>query len=140
MGAGLLTAAAAVLGVVTFTSGPQDSGSNPQAVDAPTTPSSPRPLALYGDQVSLNPSQLRETMRAKQYGPLADPQKLVGCLQANGVNNAKPLGAREITLNGRPGELLILSSGKIGEFRLLTVGPECGPGNPATIANTTFGG
>ena len=48
--------------------------------------------------------------------------------------------AREITLDGQRALLLVLPGGEIGQFRLLAVGPECGPGNPATLSDATFGG
>jgi hypothetical protein len=140
LGAGLLAAAAAVTGVVVLTTGTMGTRTNEEAAGPPPAPSAPPPLALQGDQVTLSGAQFSEALGAKQYGALSDPQKLIGCLQANGVKSGKPMGAREITLNGRPAELLILPAGKIGEFRLLTVGPECGPGTPATISDSMFGG
>lgn len=141
IGAGLLTAAAAVVGVVTFTSVPHSTtADNPQTIDLPATRDSAQPLTLTGDKITLTPAQLREAMHAKQYGPLSDPQKLIGCLQANGVDSGKPLGAREILLNGKPAQLLILSTGKIGQFQLIAVGPGCGPGRPDTISTSTYGG
>lgn len=137
-GVGLLTAAAAVVGVMTVTSTPQNTtaDNNPQAV----SPGSARPLALSGDKVVLSPAEFHEALRSRQYGPLTEPPRLADCLHANGIQHQKPLGAREIVLNEKPAELLILSTGKIGQFRLLAVGPECAAGNPATISNGTFGG
>jgi hypothetical protein len=144
-GAGLLTAAAAVLGIVVIASTTLSTdGSNNQAASPPApvrVPGSPVPLALQGGQVNLDRTQFTEVLKSDQYAhTLADPKKLVSCLQANGVTSGKPMGAREVTLDGRPAQLFILPGGTIGKFRLLTVGPDCGPGSPSTISDTTFGG
>lgn len=144
--AAVATAAAAVLGVTIL--GPMLTGgddSSQQAGEAPSPPSSGSPsgsppLALQGGEATLTPDQFSEVMRSDQLGALADPERLLGCLRANGVDGGTPIGARSVTLDGTPAQLLILPSGTIGQFRLLTVGVDCGPGNPATISDTTFGG
>ncbi|QUH06518.1 hypothetical protein HUO13_37130 [Saccharopolyspora erythraea] len=138
-GAGVLAAAAAVAGIVVFSVG---GGPYENAAQPPSGTSSGRPPLAFQGEVSLSPAQFSEALNGeKQYAAaLADPAKLVGCLQANGVQGSNPLGAREVTLDGRPAQLLILSSGEIGRFRLLTVGTDCGPGNPATLSDTAFGG
>ncbi|MCI2423586.1 hypothetical protein MOQ72_39895 [Saccharopolyspora sp. K220] len=139
LGAGLVGVAAAAAAVV-FSVLPSTQPSSNQAQPGPTIGTAP-PLALQGEQVRITGEQLGELLKAEQYSSaLADPQRLIGCLQANGINGGKPLGAREITLNGRPAQLLVLPGGGLGKFRLLAVGPECGPGNPATISDSTFGG
>lgn len=144
--AALATAAAAVLGIAIL--GPLLTGgddSSQQAGQAPSpppsgSPSGPPPLALQGGEATLTPGQFSEVMRSDQLGALAEPERLLGCLQANGVDSDTPIGARSVTLDGTPAQLLILPAGTIGQFRLLTVGVDCGPGNPATISDTTFGG
>lgn len=137
-GAGLIAAAAAVTGVVVFSSLP--SGSDEQAAAPPQAepPAQEAPLALR--DARLDPQQFQEVLNSDQLGALSDPGKLIGCLQANGVSSGNPMGSRQVTIGGKPGQMLVLATGEIGEFRLLTVGPECGPGNPATIADSTFGG
>ncbi|RCW47219.1 hypothetical protein DFQ14_101565 [Halopolyspora algeriensis] len=145
--AGLVATAAAVLGaVVVATSLPGGSDTQPRAATAPPETSSgsgrteQTPLALRGDGLGLNGEQFAAVLGSEQYTGLSDPSRLPGCLQANGVSHVRPLGAREITLNGQDVQLLVLPTGRAGEFRLLAVGPECGPGQPATIADTVFGG
>ncbi|QGK71898.1 hypothetical protein GIY23_22470 [Allosaccharopolyspora coralli] len=141
--AALATAAAAVLGVAIL--GPMLTGgddTSQQAGEAPPpsgSPSGPPPLALQGGEARLTPGQFSEVMRSDQLGALTEPERLLGCLQANGVDSGTPIGARSVTLDGTPAQLLILPAGAIGQFRLLTVGVDCGPGNPATISDTTFG-
>jgi hypothetical protein len=139
-GLGLLATAAAVVGIVVVASTAPNTV--PEAAGPP--PASPQarpPLALTGSQVRLDRAQLTDVLHSHQYSPaLSDAQALQACLQANGVNNAKPLGAREVTLDGRPAQLMILPTTTIDRFRLIVVGPDCGPGNPATISDNTFGG
>ncbi|MEB3370727.1 anti-sigma factor [Saccharopolyspora mangrovi] len=144
IGAGLVGVAAAAAAVV-FAVLPGTSQNNTAQPPAPTdtrpSGSQGAPLALTGDQVTLDGKQFSQVMSSDQYvSTLADPQQLIGCLQANGVQGGKPMGAREITLNGRPAQLLILPGGSLGQFRLLAVGPDCSRGNPSTISNSTFGG
>ncbi|SDP75732.1 hypothetical protein SAMN04487905_108151 [Actinopolyspora xinjiangensis] len=145
-GSGLVAAAAAVLAVVLVTSpGEQpgedradDTGAGPPAASDPSDP----PLALTGERATLNGRQLRAVLSSsEQYAaPLEDPRRLLRCLQANGVSDSDPMGAQRITFNGEPAQLMVLSTGKVGQFRLLTVGTDCGPGNPATMSDTLIGG
>lgn len=145
IGAGLVgvaAAAAAVVFAVLPGSGGDDNTAQPPVPTA-TQPGAGHnaPLALAGDQVTLDGQQFSQVMTSDQYvSTLADPQQLIGCLQANGVRDGKPMGAREITLNGEPAQLLILPGGGLGKFRLLAVGTDCGPGNPSTVSDSTFGG
>jgi hypothetical protein len=141
-GAGLLAAAAAVVGVAVLSPAllNNNTGDDQRAVAEIPQITGPPPLAFQGNTVSLNRNQFNEVLNSDQLGALSNPQKLISCLQANGVNSGKPMGARTVTLNGRTAQLLLLSNGKIGQFRLLTVGPDCGTGNPATISDSTFGG
>lgn len=138
-GAGIMAAVAAVAGVVVLASTQLGSGSN-QLATGPIASTTPSALALHGEDATLNPRQFSEIRRSQEYGALSDPEKLIGCLRANGITGGKPIGAQKVTLDGRPAELLILPSGKIGQFRVLAVGEQCGPGNPATLSTSTFGG
>ncbi|RKT84404.1 hypothetical protein SAMN05421805_103335 [Saccharopolyspora antimicrobica] len=142
LGAGMVGVAAAAAAVVFSVLPNNTESSTPQAQQPPSpAPSSKPPLALQGGQVSLNGQQFADALNSSQYlGSLSDPQQLLGCLQANGVTSGKPLGAREITLDGKPAQLMVLPAGALGEFRLLTVAPDCGPDNPAKISDSTFGG
>jgi hypothetical protein len=137
----LLTAAAAVLGAVVIASTTLKTTDTDQAAGPSEITESPSPLVLQGSQVRLDQAQFTQVLRSHQYSStLSDPAKLGSCLQANGIPNGRPIAAREVTLNGRPAQLLILPAGAIGRFRLLAVGPSCGPGNPATVSDSAFGG
>jgi len=129
-GVGLLVAAAAaVVGVVALGTGPPETAGSPRA-ERPT-------LALSGSELG---GGLDDALGAVDLGPLSQPAALRACLDANGIPPlGKPLGAREVTLDGRPGVLLVLPTGEIAQFRLLVVGPGCGPGNPALLADDVVG-
>jgi hypothetical protein len=130
IGAGVL--AAAVIGVAV--SGVL-AGSTPRAGDAlgAAAVSPPAPLALSGGDLG---GALNHALGARDYGPLSHPDALRRCLDANNVPvRDEPLGAREVTLDGRRGVLLVLPTPQIAQFRLLVVGSDCGPGNPAQLAD-----
>jgi len=130
-GIGLLVAAAAaaVVGVVALGAGPLETAGSPRA-ERPA-------LALSGSDVG---DGLDDALGAVDLGPLSQPAALRACLDANGIPPlGEPLGAREVTLDGRPGVLLVLPTGEIAQFRLLVVGPSCGPGTPSLLADDIVG-
>ncbi|MFC7342547.1 hypothetical protein [Saccharopolyspora griseoalba] len=138
--AGVAAAAAAVVFAVLPGTGADDERRAAPAPDAGPSGQN-APMALQGDQVQLDGAQFSQVMRSDEYvRALQDPQQLISCLQANGVSGGKPMGAKEVTLDGQRAQLLILPGGGLGQFRLLAVGPGCGAGNPATISDGTFGG
>lgn len=110
-------------------------GGAPRAGDAlgAAAVSPPAPLVLSGGDFS---GALSPAWGARDYGPLSRPEALRGCLDANDVSaRDKPLGAREVTLDGQRGVILVLPTTQATQFRLLVVGPGCGPSNPARIAD-----
>ncbi|HEX2289639.1 MAG TPA: hypothetical protein VHH53_05475 [Pseudonocardiaceae bacterium] len=122
-----VTVAGAMIGVM--------SGGTPRAGDAlgAAAVSPPTPLVLSSGDLS---GALSPAWGARDYGALSRPEALQGCLDANGVPaRDKPLGAREVTLDGRRGVILVLPSTQSTQFRLLVVGLGCGPGNPARMAD-----
>lgn len=139
-GVGIVAAAAAVvgIGVVAVPQLQKQSGTPMAEPTAPagSTASSP-PLALSsGELKSKAPSALGE----RDFGPLADRQQLRGCLDANSVPSRSTVaGAKQLTLDGRPGVLLLLTTGKSAQFRLLVVSPDCANGKPATLSNSVIG-
>jgi hypothetical protein len=139
LGAGLFTAAAAVVGIITVS-----------GLTGGTTTGTPRAGAPHPGDQALPPlaisradlgDALDDALATNDYGPLGAADKLDACLAANRLDPAtvEPLGAREITLDGKPGVLIVLPTGTAARFRLLVVSPHCGPGNPATLAETIVG-
>ncbi|HZG92661.1 MAG TPA: hypothetical protein VEZ42_20815, partial [Pseudonocardia sp.] len=66
-----------------------------------------------------------------------------GCLRAAGVVGVGPeaelLGGRPVDVGGRAGVLLVLTTGRLGEFRIVAVDPGCGPGGGTLLGDTTVG-
>jgi hypothetical protein len=136
-GAGLLAAAAAAVGVIAVANltGGQTSGAPQAAATASDQPLPPLPL----DNATLG-AALDDAMARHDYGPLGAAGRLQACLGANAIDPAgEPLGAREVTLNNRPGVLLVLPTGTAARFRLVVVPPDCGPARPGLLAETIVG-
>jgi hypothetical protein len=126
-GAGFLAAAAVAVGIA-FAVVPTGNNDGPAVAQQ-----LPGPLNFKQDE--LGPQQLTAAKNQNDYGPFDDKQKLTACLTANGVSaKAEPIGGRQVTVDGQPGTLLVLVHGP-GEFRLLVVGPDCGPGSPSKLAD-----
>jgi len=139
--AGALVAAAAavvalvaLVAVVPATPGPAPAPPAPTAAPAPPVPDVP--VLAGGD----GPAALRAGLGSTDYGPLAAPGRLAGCLAAHGVPaGVRPVGARQVVVDGRPGVLLVLPTGTAARFRLLAVGPDCAAGVPFTLSDTLVG-
>ncbi|TCO64679.1 hypothetical protein [Actinocrispum wychmicini] len=135
-GAGFLAAAAAAVGIA-FAAVP--SGTSTPGVAQQTSSNdngaAPGPLAFTSDQ--LGKEQLNAARGHNDYGTFSDKDKLTACLAANGISTkVQPLGARQVTVDGKSGTLLVLSHSAT-QFRLVVVGPDCGPGTPAKLADKT---
>ncbi|MFC5136847.1 hypothetical protein ACFPK1_01270 [Actinomycetospora rhizophila] len=127
----VVAAAAAIAAVVASVTGPAAPAPAPTAAPVPDTP-----MLSSGDGVSA----LRAGLGRTDYGPLADPGRLAGCLAAHGVPaGTRPAGARQVVVDGRPGVLLVLPTGVAARFRLLVVEPGCAAGAPLTVSDTLVG-
>lgn len=135
-GVAIAAAAAAAIGVVALSGVQLDTAGTPLAGDALDTAigiQSSEPLALTHGNLR---DALGQALEARDYGPLSPPQRLRNCLTANGVApGGAPLGALEVTQDGRRGVLLVLPTDRIEQVRLLVVGPNCGSGNPSRMAD-----
>ncbi|MDL5154864.1 hypothetical protein [Actinomycetospora termitidis] len=139
LAAGLLAAAAAavVVGVLGVSAGGPAPSPAPTAAPSPA-PDPGRPVVLASGEL---PRAWRSGLGARDGGPLADPAARTGCLVAHGLPaGTVPVGARAVVLDGRPGTLYVLPTGRAAEFRLLVVGPDCAPGSPDGLADVTVGG
>ena len=135
--AGLVGVAAAVIGAAIVVLPGLGSNPAPSQQNAGGSPSS---------QLSVNSGQLgsvalAQALHKTDYGPLSDARQLAGCLKANGQDpDQKPAGAMQINLDGKPGTLLVLTTGQLAQYRLLVVGPTCSATSPSTLANQVIGG
>lgn len=83
----------------------------------------------------------RAAVGEADFGALADPQRRAECLQAVGVDpSVTVLGGRRVLLENKPGVLLVLATGKLGQFRLLVVDEPCGRHGGTVLADHTLGG
>jgi hypothetical protein len=136
--AGIVATAAAVLGIAVITL-PHNANTTPGVAGAPPAAAFSTPLALTHAQ--LTAAVLGTALGRDDYGPLADPVRRAACLAANGQDpNRVPAGAMRITLDGRPGVLMVLTTDQYARYRLLVVGADCAAGHPATLADTVIGG
>ncbi|WP_026316543.1 hypothetical protein [Actinokineospora enzanensis] len=70
------------------------------------------------------------------YGPLKDEAGVTRCLAANHLDPAKtkPAGVHPVTLDGKPGVLVLMVPGDPGRFRVLVVEADC-----TALANESIG-
>ncbi|GAA1340135.1 hypothetical protein [Saccharothrix algeriensis] len=130
-GAGLLAAAAVAVGVVVVStqpdtrSAPGDDQALPTPGDTPVT--APR-LAVKGNDFG---PVFGDVLKAQNYGPLENQDKLAGCLRGGDIVGSKPLGVSPIALDDRDAVMAILPGGRPGAFQIVVLDPEtCGPDNP----------
>jgi hypothetical protein len=132
IGVGIFAAAAAAAGIA-FAVLPGNGGTGGIAIPTGDAPPAQGPLNFKSEE--LGKEQLEAARNQNDYGPFSDQQKRSACFEANNVSaTADPIGGKQVTVDGKPGTLFVLTSGA-GQFRLLAVGPDCGPGNPSTLAN-----
>ena len=134
--ASLVGVAAALIGAAVVVL-PGLGSSQPAAPNAGGAPSSQ--LSVSSGQ--LGSVALTQALHKSDYGTLSNPQTLAGCLKSNGQDpNQKPVGAMRISLDGKPGTLLVLTTGVLAQYRLLVVGPSCSATSADTLANQVIGG
>lgn len=139
-GSGAVAVAAAVIAVVfAITPGLRSTPGHGVAAPAPgDAGTAPPALALTSGD--LGRDVLGKAMSMHDAGPFADRHKLAGCLAANHIDAARQVvSIGQVTMDGRPATLMVLTTGQRARFRLLAVQPSCQAGNPATLANTVVG-
>lgn len=135
----LVAAAAAAVFALTTGLGPQQVTGTPQAA----APSTPAPSVARAP-LDLGPGtpgpQALAALGRRELGPLSDKATLAGCLQANGLSpSAQIIGASPVTLDGKPGVLLLLPTTQAAVFTALVVGPDCSAQTPATRSRVEIG-
>ncbi len=141
-GAGLLTAAAAVVAAALVVI-PGTGDRNGSELAQPSQPSQSSdiggtpPLAVDSGNPSAAVGQI---VNVRDFGPLGGEQRLDACLEANGIDSAvQPVGFRPVTVDGDEAVVVLLTTGELGQFRLLALAPDCGPGNPGLLMDETVG-
>lgn len=130
-GGAILAAAAAVLGMVVLSGLSLETAGDVLGTAIGIQSSEP-PTLVPADHASLH-SALDQALQTPDYGPLSAPERLRNCLAAHG--GGAPLGALEVTLEGRRGVLLVLPTDRPEQIRLLVVGPSCTSADPSRLAD-----
>ena len=62
------------------------------------------------------------------------------CLAANGLDpKVRPDGIRPVNVGGKAGVLVIYTTGKFAQYRMVAFGADCGPGNPSKLFDRIVG-
>lgn len=94
---------------------------------------------LVIDRVELS-AVARSTIGVDDLGELTDPVRRAACLSAVGRADDAVLGGRRVRLDGEQAQLLVLSTGTLGRFRVLVVDLACGPDGGTVLAAQVVGG
>ncbi|WP_410637700.1 hypothetical protein [Amycolatopsis sp. lyj-346] len=133
--AGVLTAAAAAVVAVTVAipNTAQRPGTPDVAAPAPTGPS-------VGSDGAGAQALVGKAIGVRDFGPLQSEDRLDACIAAAGLDpKVRPEGIRPVNVGGKAGVMIILTTGKLAQFRLVAFGADCGPGNPAVLFDKVVG-
>ncbi len=133
--AGVLTAAAAAVVAVTIAipGTSQQTGTPGVAAPPPSGPS-------VGSDGSGAQALIGKAVGVRDFGPLRTEDKLDACIAAAGLDpKVRPEGIRPVNVGGKSGVMIILTTGKLAQFRLVAFGADCGPGNPAVLFDKVVG-
>ncbi|WP_026197102.1 hypothetical protein [Sciscionella marina] len=134
---GVVAAAAAVAAIAAV--GVTNLGGNTEQ-GKPVAEGPVKPGVLHLGREELGKRGLSAALGARDYGPLEKPERLAGCLAANKAGSPSSVaGIKQLELDGKPGVLILLTTGKSAQFRMLVVSPECGAGKPETMSNSVIG-
>jgi len=133
--AGVLTAAAAAVVAVTVAipGTSQQSGTPNVAAPAPSGPT-------VGSDGSGAQALVGKAVGVRDFGPLGTEDRLDSCITAAGLDpKVRPEGIRPVNVGGKAGVMIVLTTGKLAQFRLVAFGADCGPGNPAVLFDKVVG-
>lgn len=133
--AGVLTAAAAAVVAVTIAipGTSQQTGTPNVAAPPPSGPT-------VGSDGSGAQALIGKAVGVRDFGPLQTEDKLDACIAAAGLDpQVRPEGIRPVNVGGKSGVMIILTTGKLAQFRLVAFGADCGPGNPAVLFDKVVG-
>ena len=133
--AGVLTAAAAAIVAVTVAipGTTQQTGTPNVAAPPPSGPT-------VGDDGSGAQALVGKAIGVRDFGPLENEDRLDACIAAAGLDpKVRPEGIRPVNVGGKAGVMIILTTGKLAQFRLVAFGADCGPANPAVLFDKIVG-
>ncbi|GAB3573953.1 hypothetical protein GCM10027445_34010 [Amycolatopsis endophytica] len=133
-------AAAAVAAIaITVPGGTSTSPGDNVAAPPPGQSAAQPPLNLRSDDQAAA-GAIGQIQGAFDYGALGSAEALQTCLTAAGfADTARPIGARQGTIDGQPAVLTLLTTGQIAKFRLVAFAPTCGAGNAGVLLDKVIG-
>lgn len=139
--AGTGAAAAVAIGfAVTAHGAGRPDAAAPMAAPAAAAPASAAPASAAPGADVLDPATWRAMIGASDPGPLSDHAVLRECLEANGIDESRPLlGSRTIRFDGREAVALVLGDAASPRLTALVVGTGCGASDPATLVIRQIG-
>ncbi|MGG7100665.1 hypothetical protein [Rhodococcus sp. 24CO] len=133
-------AAAAAVAVVAVLIAVRPTESNSVITAQPTPTVSENTVSENTTVENPTPERFLTLIGSKDLGPLEDPLKLAGCLQANGFSQDEPLlGSGEVTVDGNAAVVLLLRGTQPRQITILAVGPQCDADNPNMLSVNTIG-
>jgi hypothetical protein len=139
-GAGLLTVAAAAIAAVAIAMPSSEQASDTTVAQPPASTSHSLSDPLVGGDGNGAEALIGNGLGVRDFGPLENEERLDACLVAAGLDPAiRPAGIRPVTVGEQIGVLVILTTGKLAQYRMVAFGPNCGPGNPAVLFDKVVG-
>lgn len=135
-GAGIATVAAAAIAAVAIvvpTTREPDSGGIAQPAPSASGPS------VGGDGGGAE-ALVGKAIGVRDFGSLKTEERLDACVAAAGMDaDVRPEGIRPVNVAGKDGVMVIYTTGKLAQFRIVAFGADCGPGNPAVLFDKIIG-
>jgi hypothetical protein len=137
-GAGILAVAAAAVAavVITLPTG-QSAGDNTVALPPPAQSGHAPSVGGNGNGAE---ALVGQALGVRDFGPLGSEERLDACMTAAGLDpKIRPAGIRPVTVGEQTGVMVILTTGKLAQYRTVAFGPDCGPGNPSILFDKVIG-
>ncbi|MFD5089040.1 hypothetical protein ACFWMR_00470 [Amycolatopsis thailandensis] len=135
-GAGIATVAAAAIAAVAIVV-PTTQQTTPGGVAQP--PPAPTGPSVGGDGNGAE-ALLGKALGVRDFGSLKTEEKLDACVEAAGLDpDVRPEGIRPVNVAGKDGVMVIYTTGKLAQFRIVAFGSDCGPGKPSVLFDKIIG-
>ncbi|WP_181775544.1 hypothetical protein [Amycolatopsis pittospori] len=136
-GAGIATVAAAAIAAVAIVV-PTSQQSSPDGGVAQPPPAPVGP-SVGGDGGGAE-ALVGKAIGVRDFGSLKTEERLDVCVEAAGLDpDVRPEGIRPVNVAGKDGVMVIYTTGKLAQFRIVAFGADCGPGNPAILFDKIIG-
>ncbi|WP_409489545.1 hypothetical protein [Amycolatopsis sp. cmx-11-12] len=135
-GAGIATVAAAAIAAVAIVV-PTTQQSTPGGVAQP--PPAPTGPSVGGDGDGAE-ALVGKAVGVRDFGSLQTEERLDACVAAAGLDpDVRPEGIRPVNVAGKDGVMVIYTTGKLAQFRIVAFGADCGQGNASVLFDKIIG-